>query len=160
MLAAAAAVALATSGAATQSANAAPDSSADSPSRKLSGKKIEVHVGTKSFVVDLYDNPTADDLLQRLPLTLKSTNYPGYDEKIIRLEQPLSMQGAPPGDDPRIPEVGYYHPGQWIALYYGHIGYWQGKVPLGRIHASVSDIGAIPEDAPVRIVGLSTVRQQ
>jgi hypothetical protein len=119
--------------------------------RKLTDKKIVVRVGGKVFTVDLYDNPTANDLIPRLPLTLKANNYPGYDEKVIRLSNSLSMEGAPSGDEPQIPEVGYYAPGQWIALYYGPIGYWPGKVPLGRIHASVEELRAIPDNASVTI---------
>lgn len=119
--------------------------------RKPTDHRIAVRVDGKSFTVTLYDNPTARDLLTRLPLTLKANNYPGYDEKVIRLPKPLSMEGAPPGDDPRIPEVGYYDPSRWIALYYGPIGYWPGKVPLGRIDASVDELRAIPDNAPVTI---------
>lgn len=119
--------------------------------RKLSDHRIVVRVGGQSFTVTLYDNPTAKDLLTRLPMTLKANNYPGYDEKVIRLPQALSMEGAPPGDDPRIPEVGYYEPSRWIALYYGPIGYWPGKVPLGRIDAGVAELRAIADNAPVTI---------
>jgi hypothetical protein len=50
------------------------------------------------------------------------------------------MKGAPSGDEPLIPEVGFYDAGQWIALYYGLIGYWTGKVPLSRIHASIDEL--------------------
>lgn len=119
--------------------------------RQLTDNKVAVRVGDKSFTVTLYDNPTAKDLLSRLPMTLKANNYPGYDEKVIRLPQSLSMEGAPAGDDPRIPEVGYYEPSRWIALYYGPIGYWSGKVPLGKIDASVDELRAIPDNAPVTI---------
>ncbi len=119
--------------------------------RKLSGEQVVFRIGDKAFTVDLYDNPTAADLLPRLPLIVKANNYAGYDEKVIRLPVALSMDGAPPGDDPLIPEVGYYQPGQWIALYYGPIGYWSGKVPLGKIDASIEELRAIPDDAPVTI---------
>lgn len=119
--------------------------------RTPSGERVAIHAGTRTFVVDLYDNPTARDLVTRLPMTLKATNYPGYDEKVIRVPRPLSMEGAPRGDNPKIPEVGYYAPGQWIALYYGPIGYWPGKVPLGRIAATKAEIGAIPENTSVTI---------
>lgn len=61
------------------------------------------------------------------------------------------MKGAPPGDNPEIPEVGYYEPGRWIALYYGPIGYWSGKVPLGKIDASIDALRAIRDHAPVTI---------
>lgn len=119
--------------------------------RKLSHHQIAIRADGKSYVVDLYDNPTANDLLTKLPLSLNVTNYPGYDEKVIRLAQPLSMEGAPKGDEPLIPEVGYYSPGQWIAVYYGYIGYWDGKVPLGQIRATNSEISSIQENGTITI---------
>jgi len=119
--------------------------------RHVTDNKIALHIGEKTFVVTLYDNPTAHDLLARLPLTLKANDYPGYDEKVIRLPNVLSMQDAPRGDNPEIPEVGYYHPGRWIALYYGSIGYWSGKVPLGRIDATLDELRNIPDNAPITI---------
>lgn len=119
--------------------------------RKLSGEKIAFRVGDKRFVVNLYDNPTARDLLARLPITVRASNYPGYDEKVLRLAKGLSMEGAPKSDDPGIPEVGYYEPGQWIALYYGPIGNWPGKVPLGQIGATVDELRAIPDGASLTI---------
>ena len=119
--------------------------------RKLSGSSIALQIGKDVITIDLYDNPTANDLLAQLPLTLTISDYPGYDEKVVRLKKPLSMQGAPKGDDPQIPEFGYYHPGQWLAIYYGHIGYWSGKVPLGRINATVDELRKIPADTSVTI---------
>ena len=119
--------------------------------RNLSGKQISIKAGSKVFTIDLYDNPTANDLASKLPLTLTANNYAGYDEKVIRLGKPLSMQNAPDGDDPEIPEFGYYHPGQWLAIYYGHIGYWSGKVPLGRINATVDELRSIPGNTSVTI---------
>ena len=93
--------------------------------RILNGYKIAMNVNGRRFVVSLYDKPTADDLLSRL--------------------------GAPEGDNPKIPEVGYYRPGNWIALYYGFIGYWEGKVPLGQIDASPDEIRDIPAGSSVTI---------
>ena len=135
----------------TTSDGAQGSSVANGDSRRPSANKIVVRVGEKVFPVDLYDNPTANDLLTRLPLTLKATDYPGYDEKVLRLSNPLSMEGAPQGDDPQYPELGYYQPGQWVAIYYGHIGYWGGKVPLGKINASVDDLRAIQNNASTTI---------
>ena len=119
--------------------------------RKLSGSRVAIKAGEKTFIVDLYDNETANDLSSQLPLSLTADNYPGYEEKVIRLKKPLSMKGAPAGDDPEIPEFGYYHPGRWLAIYYGPIGYWSGKVPLGRINASLDELRAIPGNTPVTI---------
>lgn len=127
------------------------NSSDNSHLRNLSGKQIALNFANKTITIDLYDNPTANDLLAQLPLTLTATDYAGYDEKVVRLQRSLSMQGASRGDNPEIPEFGYYHPGQWLAIYYGHIGYWSGKVPLGRINASISDLRSIPHNSTVTI---------
>ena len=121
--------------------------------RTLSGEKIHLVIGEQTFVVELYDNSAANDLLSRLPLTYTISDYAGWDEKLIRLgsDEGLSMEDYTGGDEPGIPEVGYYEPGNWIALYFGYIGYWSGKIPVGRINASCEEIGAIPAGSTVTI---------
>lgn len=120
--------------------------------RQLSGKQIQLTIGDQSFTVNLYDNPTANDLYEQLPLTLSVNDYAGWDEKVIRLDEKLSMQDAPDGDEPLYPEVGYYEPGNWIALYYGEIGYWSGKVPLGRIDATIDELEVLPDSETIEII--------
>ena len=122
---------------------------ANSDLRQLSENTIALKIDEKKFMVQLYDNPTANDLLTQLPLTVTANDYAGYDEKVLRLSTALSMEKAPKGDNPLIPEVGYYHPGKWIALYYGPIGYWAGKVPIGKINASVEELAAIQDNTTV-----------
>ena len=126
-------------------------SSDNSEFRRLSGSQIVIKAVGKSTIIDLYDNETANDLLSQLPLTLTIHDYAGYDEKVVRLQKSLSMKGAPQGDNPKISEFGYYHPGKWLAIYYGYIGYWGGKVPLGRINASASELRAIPGNTSVTL---------
>ena len=70
-------------------------------SRKLSDNKIVISTDNGSYIVTLYDNPTANDLLAKLPLTLTVTDYPGYDEKVIRLSDTLLMEDAPAGGCPQ-----------------------------------------------------------
>ena len=135
----------------TACSQAFADKSMNSELRHLSSNQIAVTVGEIAFTIDLYDNETAKDLLAQLPLTLTANDYAGYDEKVVRLKSPLSMKGAPSGDNPEIPEFGYYHPGKWLAIYYGHIGYWSGKVPLGRINASVDQLRVIPDNARITL---------
>lgn len=121
--------------------------------RKLSGAKITLTVGSKTILVELYDNSAANDLLTKLPLSFKISDYAGWDEKLIRLDKKnaLSMKDYTGGDDPAIPELGYYEPGNWIALYFGHIGYWSGKIPLGTIHATPDEIKGLQEGTRVTI---------
>gem|GEM_PF-3827413 len=40
--------------------------------RHMTDNKPALHVGENTFVVTLYDNPAAHDLLARLPLTLQA----------------------------------------------------------------------------------------
>ena len=61
------------------------------------------------------------------------------------------MQDAPDGDEPLYPEVGYYEPGNWIALYYGKIGYWSGKIPLGKNSATNEQLKKLPDGETVTI---------
>lgn len=121
--------------------------------RNLSGEKVNINIGDTSFVVELYDNSAAADLLDKLPLTYTISDYAGYDEKLIRLDSNdgLSMDDYTGGDEPGIPEVGYYEPGNWIALYFGYIGYWSGKIPIGKIQATCEEIEAIPAGSTVTI---------
>src|SRR5574344_2026835 len=107
--------------------------SVNSSLRILSGKNVSMKVNNKTYTIHLYENATANDFYSKLPLTLTATNYGEWEEKVVRLKEPLSMANAPAGDNPHIPEVGYYEAENWIAIYYGFIGYWSGKVPLGSI---------------------------
>lgn len=121
--------------------------------RKLSGKKIAITIHDKQFVVDLYENSAASDLWNRLPLTYTSSDYRGWDEKLIRLgsDKGLDMTDYTGGDEPGYPELGYYQPDNWISMYYGHIGYWPGKIPLGKIQATNEEIKAVKDGSAVRI---------
>ena len=114
--------------------------------RNLSGEQISISAGDKVIIVDLYDNSAANDLLTRLPITFEISDYAGWDEKLIRLDNDnyLDMADYTGGDEPGIPELGYYEPGNWVALYYGYIGYWSGKIPLGKINATCDQIKALP----------------
>ncbi|MDO5639163.1 MAG: cyclophilin-like fold protein [Neisseria sp.] len=118
--------------------------------RALSQERIKVKYGNEHFTVQMFDNPTANDFLAKLPLTIKLSDYGGV-EKYHALRQPLSMQNAPKGDDPELMELGYYHPSQWLAFYYGPMDYWAGKVPLGKIHATAAQVKNIPANVNVVI---------
>ena len=132
--------------------------------RNLSGAKINLiittkanqsaaPVVTKTMVVELYDNSAANDLLARLPLSYTISNYSGWDEKLLRMgrDKGLSMADYTGGDEPGIPEVGYYEPGNWIALYFGYIGYWSGKIPVGKIQATCDEIKHIKAGSTVHL---------
>ena len=61
---------------------------------------IRITVGDQTFSAQLADNPTARDLVDQLPLTLRFGDF-NRVEKVAKLPRPLTMDGVPAGDDPR-----------------------------------------------------------
>jgi hypothetical protein len=98
----------------------------------------------------LSDNPTARDLVARLPLSLSFRDFNGV-EKVAELPGALTMEGVPPGDDPEIGDIGYYQPTGDLVLYYGDVGYWRGIVRLGHMDADMELIRRQPDGARVTI---------
>ena len=96
---------------------------------------IRIAVRDQTFSAQLADNPTARDLVDQLPLTLRFWDFNGV-EKIAKLPRPLTMDGVPAGDDPEINDIGYYAPSGDLVLYYGDVGYWNGIVRIGRLDAA------------------------
>jgi hypothetical protein len=95
---------------------------------------IRITVGDQTFTAQLADNPTARDLVDQLPLTLRFRDFNGV-EKIAKLPRPLTMDGVPAGADPEINDIGYYAPSGDLVLYYGDVGYFTGIVRIGRVDA-------------------------
>lgn len=93
---------------------------------------IRIGFAGRQLDATLGDNPTADDLAARLPLTLSFRDLNNV-EKIAELPSPLTMDGVPAGDDPDIGDIGYYAPTNHLVLYYGDVGYWEGIVRIGRL---------------------------
>jgi hypothetical protein len=95
---------------------------------------ILINLGDRTFTAQLADNPTARDLVDQLPLTLRFRDF-NRVEKIAELPRPLTMDGVPAGADPEINDIGYYAPSGDLVLYYGDVGYFNGIVRIGRLHA-------------------------
>ena len=96
---------------------------------------IRITVGDQTFSAQLADNPTARDLVDQLPLTLRFGDF-NRVEKVAKLPRPLTMDGVPTGDDPEINDIGYYAPSGDLVLYYGDVGYFNGIVRIGRLEAA------------------------
>src|SRR5688572_6737064 len=69
--------------------------------REAAVTDIRITVCHQTFTAQLADNPTARDLVEQLPLTLRFRDFNSV-EKIAKLPRPLSMDGVPAGDDPEI----------------------------------------------------------
>jgi hypothetical protein len=115
---------------------------------------IRITVNDQSFTAQLADNPTARDLIDQLPLTLRFRDF-NRVEKIAKLPRPLTMDGVPAGDDPEINDIGYYAPSGDVVLYYGEVGYWNGIVRIGRLDAEdMTLIGRQPDGFELTIEGI------
>ena len=111
---------------------------------------VKVTVGDQSFTAELYDNPTAHDLADQLPLTLTMNDLNGL-EKTGPLPRALTTDGVPRGSDPEPNEIGYYSPGHDLVLYYGDVGYYDGIIRIGRFHNAIDRIADQPDGTTVTV---------
>ena len=111
---------------------------------------IRVTVGDQTFTAELYDNPTAHDLADQLPLTL-TMNDLNRLEKTGPLPRALTTDGVPRGSDPDINEIGYYAPGRDLVLYYGDVGYYTGIIRIGRFDEAIGTIADAPDGVRVTV---------
>jgi hypothetical protein len=92
---------------------------------------IRITVDGQTRTARLADNPTARDLVDQLPLTLRFRDH-NRVEKNAKLPRLLTVDGAPAGIDPDINDLGYFAPTGDLVLYYGDAGYYDGIVRIGR----------------------------
>lgn len=118
--------------------------------RSAEALRVRVLVGDQAFAAELYDNPTAHDLADHLPLTLTVDDLHGT-EKTGRLPFALTTDGVPRGSDPEVDELGYYAPGQDLVLYYGDVGYFNGIVRIGRFEDTIESIGELGDGLTVTL---------
>jgi hypothetical protein len=131
----------------TPSSRSAPASKTPSASGNT---PIRVIVGDQTFSAELYDNPTARDLADQLPLSLTMDDLNRL-EKTGSLPRALTTDGVPSGSDPDINEIGYYAPGRDLVLYYGDVGYYTGIIRIGRFDEAIDSIADAPDGVRVTI---------
>lgn len=102
-------------------------------------QSIRMAVNGQPLSAQLFDNPTARDLAEQLPLTLSFRDL-NQVEKIAKLPRPLTMEGVPEGDDPSPADIGYYAPSEDLVLYYGDVGFWNGIVRIGQFSSADVDL--------------------
>ena len=78
----------------------------------------------------LNDTATSKSLVAQLPLSLIFRDF-GGQEKIAELPEHLSLEGAPERSDAAPLTIAYYAPQHSLVLYYDHVGYFAGIVPIG-----------------------------
>jgi hypothetical protein len=110
---------------------------------------ILITFGGANVAGSLHPSAATTSLLAQLPLELSFTDF-GGQEKIAALPAPLPIDDMPPGSAAEPGVIGYYAPNQSLVLYYDHVGYYAGIIPIGTF----DDVDAIRE-APAFIGTLS-----
>jgi hypothetical protein len=123
-------------------ASSEPDETATSAARTT---PVRVTFGDTVMTGRLFDNATANDLASQLPLTLTFRDLNGV-EKISPLPRKLSVDAMPPGDDPKIGDIGYWAPDGNLVLYYGDVAYWTGIMRIGEFDGDMRAIAELSGD--------------
>lgn len=129
----------ATSSSAPSSSGSTSGASTPSEDEDREGTPIRITIDDQTLDATVWDTPAGQDLLDQLPLTLSFEDLNGQ-EKVGHLDDPLTMDGMPDGDDPQIGDLGWYEPWGNVVLYYGDVDYWDGIARIGRIHGDLSVI--------------------
>ncbi|MBE9020854.1 hypothetical protein IQ272_32955 [Chroococcidiopsidales cyanobacterium LEGE 13417] len=117
--------------------------------QQVNRMKIGIKVQDKVVTATLIDNPTTQDFISLLPLTLTLEDY-ARTEKISNLPERLSTEDAPPGSDPAVGDIAYYAPWGNLAIYYRDFGYSDGLVILGKIDGGIEALN-VPGSVNVTI---------
>jgi hypothetical protein len=105
---------------------------------EMTDVRIKLTFDNEEFIVKMYDNPTSRDFLTRLPLKLTFKEFGGF-EKLTILKEALSTENAPPGEEPKVGDLGYYAPWKDVNMYYADWSYSSGLVKLGRIESDLEE---------------------
>lgn len=100
------------------------------PTARPATTPIVIELQGQKISGELDGGSTSDSLLARLPLILTFRDH-GGQEKLAQLPAPLDLTGAPKGSEAAPLTIGYYAPDQSLVLYYRHVGYFNGIVPIG-----------------------------
>lgn len=103
---------------------------AAAPTATSTTTPIVIELQGRRIAGELDGSATSASLLAQLPLTLAFRDH-GGQEKLAQLPVPLDLAGAPAGSEAAPLTIGYYAPDQSLVLYYRHVGYFNGIVPIG-----------------------------
>ncbi len=98
----------------------------------LMAQSIEMHIGEKTFPIELNGNDAAKNFAQRLPLRLQFEDYAGT-ERIAYLNPKLDVGEAPTHTTPKTGDITYYIPWGNLAVFVRSFRPSESLVPLGSL---------------------------
>ncbi|MFJ5770316.1 cyclophilin-like fold protein [Psychrobacillus sp. NPDC093180] len=123
------------------------DDTADSnnEAKKIEDTKIKLTFNNEEVIVKMLDNPTSNDFLSQLPLTLTFEDHAGT-EKISYIPSELSTEGAPSGIEPVAGDFTYYAPWGNLALFYEDFRFSNGLIKLGEFESGIEKLEHLDGD--------------
>lgn len=103
---------------------------------------IKLSFNGEEILVKTYDNPTSQDFISLLPMSLTFQDYAGT-EKVSDLPRSLSTENAPAGFDPNVGDLTLYAPWGNLAIFYQDFGYSNGLISLGKIESGIEKLKAM-----------------
>lgn len=122
--------------------------SIDREGEAAENRQIKLTVAGRECVATLYDNPSAGDLYNALPLELTSEDY-NQTEKISRPPKTLSTEGMPDTFDPGVGDLCLYAPWGNLCIFYRDFRESTSLIPLGHIDSGMDVIGGMTENFTV-----------
>lgn len=122
--------------------------SIDRPGETAGSRQIKLTVAGQECIATLYDNPSADDLYNSLPLELTFEDY-NQTEKISHPPKTLSIEGMPNTFDPDVGDLCLYAPWGNLCIFYRDFRESTSLIPLGHIDNGMNVIGNMTEDFTV-----------
>ena len=113
-------------------------------------QRVKFSLENGEIVVQLEDNSAAEDLLERLPLTLTFEDYNGT-EKISYLDEELDLTDAPDRCTPEAGTLAYYAPWGNLAFFYHEFRESPNLIPLGTIVAGQEYLENLDQEYAVTI---------
>lgn len=129
-------------------------SETDNPQEKTenntNNRRIKLLFNNKEMFVKLENNPSSNEFLEMLPLTVTLEDY-NKIEKIATLPNRLTTQGSPAGYTPKAGDFSYYAPWGNLSLFYKDFGYSNSLIKLGTFESDVTELEKMQESSTVKI---------
>ena len=120
----------------------------DQQGETAASRQIKLTAAGQECFATLYDNPSADDLYNALPLELTFEDY-NQTEKIIHPPKTLTTEGMPDSFDPDVGDLCLYAPWGNLCIFYRDFRNSTSLIPLGHIDSGMDVIGGMTEDFTV-----------
>lgn len=120
----------------------------DGDKKPAADHQVKMTVAGREYAITLYDNPSANDLYDSLPLELTFEDY-NQTEKISYPPKTLTTEGMPDTFDPDVGDLCLYAPWGNLCIFYRDFRESTSLIPLGHVDSGMDVIGSMTENFTV-----------